>query len=1050
MKLDNRGIIETVIPKPYIKSVILEEVGVNEALSLGYTLEEPAIVKTQFGRLKRKRKPLVSSQTDRYLFVKAVIVVKDYEITRGRTSWITNDNIVNSLKLKVILASGEKAIKTMSSGKLNKKKLGVAKSLGIMEEQIIPLEPPELSEIEKKKIDERVVYSIEYEMFFVLPKEEPKDLAMFAYVFVEDPELEIVDNDDLQSATTSKMLIKDSNVRLEGNVFLTDEDKVWTGPIHKRGNKYFGGFRDKRTPLQRRRILDNSIIDKRDLNLSTEFLLSNIDTKQEQRKRKIKKLSKAESEDYFTNLFVTRDENNRARGLFSIDIMKMLNRESIFGKYTETLSNNAKKSIVENTRIASFLLYRERVEKDPLTQRTVSFAEEPSDELIVVSKDNRKGNLKTDKRERSPTSNKRSKKALVGSVKEVHLSMPASFRSFTFTDNDMAGRTDGTYRYYVDLNFEDGIIEYMRNIVITTNEINASLESYLADAVLDRNQQDGFSDGFIKKYRTFYPFNTPKFNNAPWIRASRKLWQILTNLSSLDETRVERILLNFIQITDPRTGNIEGIQLLNDILREAIIKIKKENPKLRFDEEVDYGNKSFASKGKDIGTITVRKTFPQVLESSFLDGVGYDFLGVNSQNSPGLRRLPPQAYKQRISKEMKKYYTQSVPKSLKHGGSSETNLFSFLTVANILLGPSKVSLLGRGKRHFDNEQYVHALNSIVSFNESGDILALSSKRYFNNYKSDKLTAEQKQDNVLLTNIMSSMGVTLQEDYISIKEESNKGGKKRRKKNAGEIMGEATNFLASDSLNIPEDQSVLDGDNDSLMQSTDLRSLGSVIGFTSDSLDGRDERDDTSFEMTVRDFDLRTPNNALSRRKKGNQTKRIDELPNQFKAILNSRESEVNVNWLDRKSDIFKDVKSAGMTYYNFLYIQRIEYLETFESDSEFYPRKPVWKKLDKRAMNSLDEDDMILCRMIEHRDSFGDIGGKKNLKLPVFNEFFFIGANKEERVPRIRERAAQRLINRYSRSSRFPHEFIHNMDIEQPLEDIEVGTKFDSKKGKNR
>jgi len=1061
MELDKKGITETVLPIPHIKSVVLENIRLSDALSLGYSKEEvEKLQKNVFGRPKPKKGSLTSETGDKYLFVKVVISIRDHEISNNRTTWITNDEISKYLKLHLVLARQKSIIDNLNSGGFKPRFLKADKVKSKIEEQIIDLGRTKLSDATVSSIDGKKIYTIELETFFVAGRFDPKELSLFSSIYFDEIQYELDNGTRLfskrgrfQGKVVSKRILEDSVVKTQGFVFSTDEGKIWTGAVHKDGGKYFGGLRGTDIELTKDDIFDVSISDRRVLDNSSDSLLSLINVKKDKKEKAIQLSSyegDVDSEDYFTPLFISKDMENRGRGVLSIDIIKLLNRESLYGVVTETLSRDVMSHVLRDTSIKNIQVYRERVSQDKLSEKLIRFSADEQDELIVISKDVR-GKLKAASRKLSATSNRGTEKEVVGKIKEVFISLPAGYRSFTFTDSSMKTRTDGLYRYYIIMELEDGILSYMKRMVKSTNEVLSKVDSYLADAVNDANLGKGFSDRFTQRYDLFFPNTDKKYNDAPWILGSKKVFEILRNLSKVEDERSERIFMNFINMTDPHTGSVEGIQLLSSVLRNFILKIKKGNPNIRFDEETDFGNKTFTIKDREPSSIQIRKRFNSILDSNVLRNVGYDFLNFK-KGSVGLKRMPIEGYRRRIKMEMRKYYTHENPSTLAIGGDFSENMFSYLSVANILLGPNKISTLGRGKRHFDKEQYITAINNIISFNENGNILPLLTERYFSNIQTNNLTTEEKKDNDLLADLMSGINVSFSEDYQTFRDESEE--KRTSLVDSTNILGSSTEFTSVGSF-APPDNSKLDGQNSTIFDNVNLTNIASSIVSSFALANGGVDNKvaNTKKIESVRQFDFAAPQNALDKKNeelsnvgldRNKSIAAIRDFPNQLKSILNSRNSEVRTNWLDEPEDIYKEAKSAGMTYFNFQYLQRVEYLQTFESDSEFYPRKPVWAKLNKKKIDSLGEDDMILCRMIEHADSFAKIGSNKKLRLPVFDEYFFIGSNKEERPPISSSLKTRLLTEKFRKASRFQTDFVHNTIPIQPLENVEIGTNFDS------
>tara|TARA_R110000824_G_scaffold2936_7_gene13385 strand:- start:939 stop:4850 length:3912 start_codon:yes stop_codon:yes gene_type:complete len=316
-----------------------------------------------------------------------------------------------------------------------------------------------------------------------------------------------------------------------------------------------------------------------------------------------------DKETEYSKLYVCRDTENNARGLFFINMLELLkNQSGLFpvmfdeqfnlntepGALAHAAAQEGILSVLSKSKLLQLKLYRDRVKKHVINTRYENYSndemyEEPS-QLIGVIGD----------QEGYQTPNQNFSLAEVSGLDSVSAS--AVTRYFMFFDKQVSRQTAGLYRYRVELEFKDGTYEFLYELYRDLNNIKILLDeyydisvSYYTDGNITQTweyssekTEEGYAKKIFKKYYNngafamkFFDFvsNEPKFaGDRPWIQAPEIMYEF-QNIFGLFKNPHTGAEVKFIQpaimnMLDPVVGSPKGIDFFSRIVGTAIKKLE--------------------------------------------------------------------------------------------------------------------------------------------------------------------------------------------------------------------------------------------------------------------------------------------------------------------------------------------------------------------------------------------------------------------------------------------------------------------------------------------
>lgn len=662
------------------------------------------------------------------------------------------------------------------------------------------------------------------------------------------------------------------------------------------------------------------------------------------------------------------------------------------------------------------------------------------------------------------------------------------------------------------------------------NEFTSDLTEQL-DAEYDLpDEQDILTNNKLNRSQ----FIKGSIANAPWLNAIAVYADTLFNFTNIKYDKILKVSSLLQQLVEPATGNTRGIELLLELMGafENQIKSKIGTQDRRMDE-MDSKTRTTAYKGKLVkNSFIVEKKFRTVHDSNVPNFVGYDFLAAGSGRSVGPKTITVKEYETRMHAENEKFFSgpaTASPEGLPEGeqGASEFTVgykmqeqyYSCLTPATIHFGQGyRMRTLNKGASSWSPRQYSELMSNILASNprSSSPSKDLNNEEdpfapkysimppisFGSDYKKDKdldISREAYGSNVANSLVMGNLGLTISSgkdfEQIELNRRSREGEETRQFSSLDpeEILGEGAKFI-TDKITKEETATLEDIESRGIEEEEDLSEISNVVVFP---LLSSDDEVYTVGKLRngIESISPRNPenlfDNMFSGMNNGEERKRkyLSGLPNQIKSLTLGQRGGASKDWFAVKNqtgiDVTQSPQYAGLFYYSYQHINRIEILTGFQKNDKGFlqisePRFKPFRKADFDKISK--ENKTVLCRMVPYRDEILGFGKSAKLKMPEFDQFFIIGPRRihareqllgdtgtEEAIAitntsteeisqqvfvnRVTEygdlngtgtKVLRNMIKRKAQQDKIGPEFASTTLIQQPYTVTRVGTKFSS------
>ncbi|MCK9596391.1 hypothetical protein M0R19_04365 [Candidatus Pacearchaeota archaeon] len=365
---------------------------------------------------------------------------------------------------------------------------------------------------------------------------------------------------------------------------------------------YFFDVLVKGTPVDSRvedyrkveKSLDTMNLTKDFINLETNFFSSFNTEVIEKYKNKWK------SDFVPSDISLTKNVNELILFDFILDMQQILQKNSAYPKLFE-ISGSTLKPLIENTKIYYIEILRRRIEvKNSLNKCDTPYLEnwnskntsESPLSLIITASDNTTNKVKI-------------VHSVFGCIYQadnpnVGFLSDTRFRIFKVQDKEMKNHKNGIYQYGVKLVIEDPIFKFINGFIEIMQKDLTKFEEYykFANSMPITSIQEGYQNphidmGFekdikIKKTSGYIDSNTNSFtkifaeharekygHDSPWIVNVNSFFQTIFSLFGENSfNHNQTYLLDLLsKISDPETGNIEGVEKTLNIMRNFYMNV---------------------------------------------------------------------------------------------------------------------------------------------------------------------------------------------------------------------------------------------------------------------------------------------------------------------------------------------------------------------------------------------------------------------------------------------------------------------------------------------
>lgn len=774
-RVDFSSVFDTVLPNAYIKKVSLlpaAVIGRKRAVNFdeGQVSE---IRKNAYGVSEAQTPPTnpnsVSSSPSG-LTIEAEIVLKDQVFSTGKSYWFDDEELLQRLKLRVVLCRDPDIAKDFLERKFTPNYMKEFRNQNLFVEQIVDLNKKvfgSIAEQRREKIDGKKAYSVSIPVMFNLSNLNPKNLTVFAHTFMEPKPDSSGNRRMLQGITAAEKIIENGRTKENAYIYRLPNRKIWSGPVHyhKATNSYMAGIShtsNAHPKLEREKITNFVVEDYRLLkDAASEKVMLRPSQPRIVKKREENKsahgITKVLKNPYIGEPVYSHTAINRVKFMFDINFEKIIRESTQYGAIFRTADAKAKNEILQRSRITNMRIYRHRVVPGLYADDTVLADYEDRTELVGFSAESSAGKIPrriTYKKMRDNIED--SEPVAVGAVKEIYLTPNADtgIRTIGVTDYNMARKTDGLYKYSVELEIEDGTVSFVKSQLFKLTQARNALEEYYSRVSRLGNSDPmtgKLSQEMIDQQMSEYPIPDPSLilsgnktersnavqsgiGQSPWLNSVAIYLDTLYNLTNIRYAKVLKISRLLQQLCDPSLGTVSGLEILMELIQRLEQQIRiAAGPITRRMDEVDYDEPTAAYKGKiSKASFTVSKYFKEVHDSNILNHVGYDFLGGRMRKSIGPRLITPEQYSRRADSENAKYFnaqygdlptetTDEADEASSERGPLYTNginmrekYYSYFSPRKVSFGKETSLVIDPNRKMYEPTQYTELISTILA------------------------------------------------------------------------------------------------------------------------------------------------------------------------------------------------------------------------------------------------------------------------------------------------------------------------------------------------
>lgn len=390
-----------------------------------------------------------------------------------------------------------------------------------------------------------------------------------------------------------------------------------------------------------------------------------------------------DSDTEYSKLYISRDKDNNARGMFYLDIKEMLkNNSSLF----DLLTDDSKESAVTLSKLLELKVYRDRVKERQIGMRYENYSndeayEEPS---MLVGTISDKDAYKTPKQSFS--------------LSEITgLPYEKTKRYFMVTDTDVGQKISGKYQYRLEVRFKDGTYEHLYSLYKKLADMKILAEAYYDLSVSSypsvSNSNFSFNSNTIPenyKKSLFRPYFSngsyepeflskayeqfPDSESRPWVAGPILMAEMINAFDSIKfDLPTVKSSFDLTGMLDPTTGSPKGIDFFISVINAQIKKIQSLLSSTRINKtgsELDsksvpnnytFNNMLDIVVSPSDATIVEYHSFDhpnELFEASSNENIYVDYLSIASPlvtGFTGVRSLSTDYYKTRCFLESAKY-----------------------------------------------------------------------------------------------------------------------------------------------------------------------------------------------------------------------------------------------------------------------------------------------------------------------------------------------------------------------------------------------------------
>jgi len=817
--------------------------------------------------------------------------------------------------------------------------------------------------------------------------------------------------------------------RLSGDSFFyrMPDGKVWTGPVHQMsGGRYMTGnshgpdstnlevVQTKNIKIQdfrnRRGMMSVRVMnDFQDEEATVRNIINNLQPKN----RSLNPNNNAK-DPYISDLFLSLGSRKSSKFMFLVNMNDLLSHNSVFGKVIKTGRLSLRNKIFQNSKIKSLKIYRDVVKKvignNALSGEVDRFLQQERAPVLVVDTFQKEGKSTVE-----PVGN---------FVEETNMSFSGvGVRSFNVVDRNFSSADRSQHQYRIELEIVDGTLDYLRNEVLSLQNFIYALKNYESDMlnsiIRPKEESDNphikddarvFSrtrmiGGFDFRFGNLTPNFAIKMKNKyngvvqSGIDSFIELLKIFSddeNFTVIQETNLK----NFLGlITNSNATNPTNISSLIQLLQESVAKISSflgQNARTTDPTEkkanfvVGFGESIFATHG----AIKIEKKFSNIADLSLQGKGAYDYLSIStgmssqdSSNQVGLKTVGGKQYRERVVREILKYFTTTQPNltqgmtgagiKFAGGDSAQGSAFSFFSPSIIRFNELPIDILNAGRA--ENPLLMKFIESKLVTNKTDSERSGETSVYDVNFRRDSFLA--------------SRGNTRTQQIAPVEQQRYLSEYYNFISTLPKVVPLSENQIPSATTGIVNALALFQDASESSLAAIAPTATSQPSSFIEKIFKRTLDESQVSEEKNIESFDLNQQENYL----RGVEQFQVAQLPNQVKALFISITTGNGGDVVFRpqlRKNVFEDPDNSAAATLKYKLLAEVQYLDSFFSTSMSNNKRmlmtaPAFKRLTSDAFSKF-TGKKILCRLRKFEIPQWGLFRPPLLDALIYDEYFIM------------------------------------------------------------
>ena len=598
------------------------------------------------------------------------VVIRIHDLEDGSIWFDTSESLAQLLRIGLIISTDEEQSNQLTTG------------------EISPISVKSMTRgiPSGHESEENLIFEVSFRKRIPI---NTRHLNLYSFCFIDKvqvlEEFGFPMSQDYYGPIKSEKVFNNSNIVANTNVFVQDNGRYWSGPVHQHNGKYMVGSYHAAVPHAK---LDR-------------LTISNAKIKDFRGTKKAKNEAKGSALNFIGDLVVSYSSDTDINAMFMLNVKTLLKNHTKYGSFLNRASSGVVSRILQNFKINLMTIQRQRIkvynQSTRLRSKKQSTQSVFSRKNIVKSYDingilrnstrlEKNGSydvVESDLRSNVAEPNRKKNEIFleqlpdykkISMIQELFFQYGEEIRTFQFNDYELTSNTPGKYKYKVDLQFSDPVYSFLFSITRAMKQDISVIKRYTSLSSRGRD------------------LTTVGINIQPLIDSYVNYYSYVYELSEREKTKLS---FKMFALLNPKTATLQSTKSFESKYQNLYAEFLVF---LDFDAEKTYSKKervSIMSKNQTTSRILIDKTFDKIIEPAS-NAVGFAYMDRSKKSS--MKIYTKLDIENRANEETENNYVgQPSTSSPDFEDSTNTGVNDLATTKTAYYTPS---LMGVGKTSF--------------------------------------------------------------------------------------------------------------------------------------------------------------------------------------------------------------------------------------------------------------------------------------------------------------------------------------------------------------